>query len=84
VDNKCLQQAKNFKYLACGISCGNEKDALRRLAKFAQTLEILNNIFKPILVQEFSRIKESNALAVHILLYGSEIWSLRKKGVRNY
>jgi len=25
VDNKCLQQAKNFKYLGCEISYGNIK-----------------------------------------------------------
>jgi hypothetical protein len=84
VNKKCLQQVNNFKYLGYGISYGNEKDASWRLAKFAQILEVLNNIFEPILVQKFSRIKVSNALAVHILLYGSEIWSLGEKGVRNY
>jgi hypothetical protein len=32
------------------------------------------------LVQNFSRIKVYNVLAVPILLYGSEIWALRRKG----
>jgi len=31
------------------------------------------------LVQKFSRIKACNTLALSILLYGSEIWSLRQK-----
>ena len=35
--------------------------------------------YKPTLVQKFSRIKVYNALAVPTLLYGSEIWTLRKK-----
>jgi hypothetical protein len=35
--------------------------------------------FKPTLVKKFSRIKAYNALTFPILLYGSEIWTLRKK-----
>jgi len=38
----------------------------------------LNNNFKPTVVQRFSGIKLYNALAVPILLYGSEIQTLRK------
>jgi hypothetical protein len=43
VDNKCLQQVKNFKYLGCKISYENEKYIQQKLAKFAQILGILNN-----------------------------------------
>jgi len=57
VGNKCLQQAKNFKYLGCEISYGNEKDIQQKIAKFTQILRILNNTFKPNSVQIFSRIK---------------------------
>ena len=57
VDNKCLQQLKNFKYLCCEISCENEKDNQQKPAIFAQILGILGNIFKPPLVQKFSRKK---------------------------
>jgi hypothetical protein len=31
------------------------------------------------LVQKYSRIKVYNALALPILIYGSEVWSLRQK-----
>jgi hypothetical protein len=48
-------------------------------AKFAQILGIQNNTFKPTLVQESSRRKIYNALTFPILLYGSEIWTLRQK-----
>jgi hypothetical protein len=34
VNNKCLYQVKNFKYLGCEISYGNEKDVQE--AKFSQ------------------------------------------------
>ena len=55
----------------------------KELANFSQILGILNNIFKQTLVQKFSRIKVYNALAFHILLHGSEIWTLRKKKIKN-
>jgi hypothetical protein len=43
---------------------------------------ILKNIFKPTVVWKCSRIKtyEYNEPALAILLNGSEIWTLRKKG----
>jgi len=40
VENKCLQQVRNFKYLGCEISCENEKDIQQKLAKLAQILGI--------------------------------------------
>jgi hypothetical protein len=79
VDNKCLQEVKNFKFLGCEISYENEGDIQQKLAKFAQTLGILNNTFKTDLVQKFSRIKVYNVPAIHILLYGSGNRSRKKK-----
>jgi hypothetical protein len=32
VDNKCLQQVKNFKYLGCEIPYGNEKDIQQKVS----------------------------------------------------
>jgi hypothetical protein len=55
----------------------------QKLAKFAQTLGILNDTFKPSLVQKFSSIKVYNALALPILLHESEIWTLRKKNKKD-
>jgi hypothetical protein len=48
-------------------------------ANCSKILGILNNNFKPTLVQKFSKIKMYNALALPILLFGGEIWILRKK-----
>jgi len=44
-----------------------------QLAKFSQLLGILNNTFKPNLVQKFLRAEVYNSLAVPILSYGSQI-----------
>jgi len=46
------------------------------LAKVAQIRAVLNNNFKPNLIQEFSRIRVYDALALPIILYGSEILTL--------
>jgi len=54
------------------------KRIFKKLAKFVQVLGILNNTFKLTLVKKFSKIKIYNALALPILLYGGEIWTLRK------
>jgi hypothetical protein len=77
-NNKWLQQVKNLKFLGCETSYENEGDIQQKLAKFAQKWEILNNIFKPALVQKISRIKVYNAQALPFLLYGSENRTLKK------
>jgi hypothetical protein len=70
--NKCLQQVKNFKYIGHEIPYENGKDIQQKLAKYSQILRILN-IFKPTLVQKFSRIKVYNALDRPNLVHGTEI-----------
>lgn len=78
VDNKLLQ-VQNFKCLGCGISFENEK-----VATFFQILEILNNTFKPTLVQKSSGMKVHNVLTSPILLYGNEVWTLRQKDKKRF
>jgi hypothetical protein len=58
VDDKCLQQVQNFKYLDCEISYKNGNYIQQKLAKFAQTLGIINSNFKQTLDQKFSKIKK--------------------------
>jgi hypothetical protein len=73
VDNKCLQHIKNFKSLSVEISYEYERDFQKDTGNSKQ-------YFKPTLVQKCSRVKVYNALSLHILLYGIEIWTLREKG----
>jgi len=79
VDNKCSQQVKIFTNLFCEISCENEKDVEQKLTKFAPILGIINNDFKPNLVQKFLIMKMLNPLTLPILSYGYEIWTNIKK-----
>ena len=54
-----------------------KKNIQQKLSKFAQTLQILNDTFKPTVVLKFSRIKV--LLALPIFLYGIEIITLIKR-----
>jgi len=79
VDNKCLKLVNHFKYIGFEISFKSERDIEQKPGKFAQILGIRNKNCKQTLVQKLSTTNVHNALAVHILLYGSEIWTIRKK-----
>jgi hypothetical protein len=57
-------QVENFKNLDHEISYENEKDIQQKPVKFAQLLGIINNTFKPTLVQKFPRTEAYNALAI--------------------
>ena len=46
VDNKCLQQEKNFKCVGCKISYENKKQIQQQLENFAQRVGNLKNIFR--------------------------------------
>jgi hypothetical protein len=75
-----LKQAKNFKYLRFEFSYENEKNHTeQKVAKFSKTAGIVNNTFKPTVVQKSSTIKLYSSLALHILLHRHEIWTFRKK-----
>jgi hypothetical protein len=54
-------------------------DIQQKLATFSYILEILNNAFEPALLQKFSRMTIYNVLALHIVVYGREIWTFRRK-----
>jgi len=69
---------KKFKYLGCEISYENDKDIQQHVAKFTQIPGILNCTFKIKFGPEISSTKY-NALTFPILLYGSEIWTVRGK-----
>lgn len=56
-----------------------KKDIQQKIEKFAQILGIPKNTFKPTLFQICSKIKAHNALALPILLYGSEISKITEK-----
>jgi len=79
VDNECFQQERILNTSVVKFPMKMEKIFNRHLKDFSQVLGILNNTFKPNLAQKFLKIKAYNALSLPIPLYGSEIWTLRKK-----
>jgi hypothetical protein len=63
------------------MSYENENDIQQKIAKFAQILGNINTC-KATLVQKLSRIKVYKALHLPLLLFGSKIWTLRKKDIK--
>jgi hypothetical protein len=47
-----------------------------KISRFVQI--VINQVFKPSLVQQHSRLNIYRTLARPILLYGSEAWTIRK------
>jgi len=67
-----------FQYFGCKISYESEIDIQQQMAKFSQLQKYLN-VFLKQLGLEMLKNKIYNTLDVRILLYGREIWTLKKK-----
>ena len=77
---KKKKEAKNFKYFGCETSYENGKKIFKqKLAKFAQILGIMNNTFKPNLIEKFSRIEVHNVLALPIVYMKMKFGPLEKR-----
>jgi hypothetical protein len=50
-----------------------------KITKCLKIAGLLNNTFKPIEVQKGTRIKLYTTLALPVLLYGSETWTVKSK-----
>jgi hypothetical protein len=68
-----------FNCLGCHVSYEGEEDIQDKITKFLKILGLINNVLKPNQVQKTTRLKVYNTLAVPTLIYGSEIWTLRKQ-----
>jgi hypothetical protein len=61
------------------VSYENEKDMDNKLTKNVKITGITNNNFKPNKVQKGTQIKLYTTLALPVLLYGSETWTVKSK-----
>jgi hypothetical protein len=68
-----------FNYFGCHVSYEGDKDIQDKITKFLKILGLLNNVLKPNQVLKTTKLKVYNTLAVPALIYGSEIWTLRKQ-----
>jgi hypothetical protein len=54
-----------------------EKDMPSKISKFVKSIVVINQVFKPSLVQH-TRLNIYRTLARPVLIYGSEAWTIRK------
>jgi hypothetical protein len=58
------------------ISYERELDIEKKLNNYLKVISILNNVFRPQKALKKTRIKLYNTLALPVLLYGSETWTI--------
>jgi hypothetical protein len=66
-----------FNYLGNLVSYEKEKDIVNKITTFLKITGLINNKFKPNEVQKGTRMKLYTTLALPILLYGSETWTVK-------
>jgi hypothetical protein len=78
VYDKPVEQVSSFKYLGYNISYEKDVDLSTKILNYNRAMGIINQIFKPSLVQKYTRIKIYKSLARPIITYGSEAWTICK------
>ena len=64
------------------ISYKKEWDIQNKLHNYLKITDILNNVFRPQKNLQKTRIRLYNALALPVLLYGSETWTIKAREAR--
>ena len=82
IDNKTIEQVNLFKYLENMISYEGEMDIDKKLNNFLKITGVLNNVFRSQKPLKKTRIKLYNTLALLVLLYGSETWTIKASDAR--
>jgi hypothetical protein len=78
ISNKTLEQVNTFNYLGCTLCYEDEKDMPAKISKFVKMIGVIDQVFKPSLVQQHTRLNIYRTLARPVLVYGSEAWTIRK------
>ena len=82
-DNKIIKQVNLLNYLGNVISYERELDIDNKLNNFLKITGILNNVFRPQKkTLKKTTIKLYNTLALPVLLYGSETWTIKASDAR--
>ena len=71
-----------FNCLGNMISYEKELDIDNKLHNYLKITGILNNVFKPQKTLKKTRLKLYNTLALSVLLYGSESWTIKARDAR--
>ena len=79
--NKITEQVNSFNYLG-NISYKKELDIDNKLHNYLKITGILNNVLGHKKTLKKTRIKSYNTLALPVLLYGSETWTIKARDAR--
>jgi hypothetical protein len=71
INNQTLEQVNTFNYLGCILSYEGEKDMPSKISKFVKAIGVINQVFKPSLAQQHTRLNIYRTLARPVLIYGS-------------
>src|SRR5215475_320163 len=82
IDNKIIEQVNSFNYLGNMISYDKELDIDNKLHNYFKITGILNNVFRPQKTLKKTIIRLYNTLALPLLLYGSETWTVKARDTR--
>ena len=81
IDNKIIEEVNFFNYLGNIISYEKELDIENKLYYYLKITGILNKAFKKKTLKK-TRIKLYNTLALPVLLYGSDTWTIKRRDAR--
>jgi len=82
IDNNIIEEVNSFNYLGNMISYEKEMDIDNKLRNYLKITGILNNVFRPQKTLKKTRIKLYNTLALPVLFYGSETWTIKARDAR--
>ena len=77
-----IQNIKLFNYLGNIISYEKELDIDNKLNTYLKITDILNNVFRPQKTIQKTIIKLYNTLALPVLLYCRETWTIKARDAR--
>jgi hypothetical protein len=79
---KIIEKVNLFNYLGNMTYFEGELDIDNKLNNFLKITGILNNVFRPQKPLKGTRIKLYNTLALQVLIYGSETWTVKASDAR--
>ena len=82
IDNKIIEQVNSFNCLGIMKSYEKELDIDNKLHNYLKITGVVNNVFRPQKTLKKTRIKLCNTLALPVLLYGSETWTIKARDAR--
>jgi hypothetical protein len=81
IDNKIIEQVNSFNYLG-NTSYEKYVDIDNKLHNYLKITGVVNNVFRQQTTLKKTRIKLYNTLALPVLLYGSETWTIKARHAR--